>query len=168
MPQNRFVALLVHGPKALVELVYGQVERHTGQRAKLAALGANSWIERSVSFRFAENVSIGRDVVINEGCRVWASAGARIRIGDGVMFGPNVLVLTANHGTQPGDSIRAQAQVERDTAIENGAWLGANVVVLPGVTVGAGAVVAAGAVVTADVTPEAIVGGVPARIIGNR
>jgi len=63
---------------------------------------------------------------------------AGIRIGDGVMFGPNVLVLTANHGTQPGDSIRTQAQVERDTAIENGAWLGANVVVLPGVTVGAG------------------------------
>jgi acetyltransferase-like isoleucine patch superfamily enzyme len=80
------------------------------------------------------------------------------------MFGPNVLVLTANHGTQPGDSIRTQAQVERDTAIENGAWLGTNVVVLPGVTVGAGAVVAAGAVVT----PEGIVGGVPARIIGNR
>jgi maltose O-acetyltransferase len=52
--------------------------------------------------------------------------------------------------------------------IEDHAWLGTRAMVLPGVTVGRGAVVAAGAVVTKDVPPYTIVGGVPARVIGQR
>jgi acetyltransferase-like isoleucine patch superfamily enzyme len=94
---------------------------------------------------------------------------ARITIGSHTMLGPNVTILTANHGFEARDVlVRDHPENERDVCIGEDAWIGANAVILPGVTIGKGAVVAAGAVVTADVEPFSVVGGVPARIIGTR
>jgi maltose O-acetyltransferase len=59
-------------------------------------------------------------------------------------------------------------EARRPVIIEDDVWIGINVILLPGLTVGRGAIVAAGSVVTKDVPPDAIVGGNPARVIRSR
>ena len=90
--------------------------------------------------------------------------GAPIRIGDRVRIGHNVSLLTIDHQTGSGEmrsSVTKCAPIE----IGDGAWLASNVMVLAGVRIGAGAIVAAGSVVTRDVPDNALVAGVPARVV---
>lgn len=107
-----------------------------------------------------QNITLGRHVFINSGCRFQDQGG--ITIGDGTQIGHNVVLATLNHGRAPQD--RANIYPAPIVIGEN-VWIGANATLLPGVTIGSGAIVAAGAVVTADVAPCTIVGGVPARFI---
>lgn len=87
-----------------------------------------------------------------------------IHIGKNVMFGPNVTLSATSHPIHP-DLRRDGTQFSDPIIIEDDVWVGAQVVILPGVTVGRGSVVAVGAVVTKNVPPMTVVGGVPARII---
>ncbi len=107
-----------------------------------------------------KNISVGKNVFINSGCKFQDQGG--ITIEDGVLIGHNVTLLTLNHEEPP-----AKRQNLRPAPITIGknAWLGANVTVLPGVTIGAGAIVGAGAVVSKDVPPNAVAVGVPAKVI---
>jgi maltose O-acetyltransferase len=74
------------------------------------------------------------------------------------------MLLTSSHHI--GNQIhRAGPLTTAPVIIENGTWIGARSVVLPGVTVGAGSVVASGAIVTRNVPPNTLVGGVPARVL---
>jgi acetyltransferase-like isoleucine patch superfamily enzyme len=108
----------------------------------------------------ASNVVIGAECGINGGCVF--DAAAPITIGDGVAMGHEVMIVTSGH--RPGPPGRRAAQVYAEpVVIGRGAWLGARVVVLPGVEIGEGAVVAAGAVVNRNVEPHTLVAGVPAR-----
>lgn len=98
-----------------------------------------------------------------------------IRLGDHVMFGPEVVVLGGNHRIDfRGRFMNAVTEAEkrpqddRDVIIEDDVWVGCRAIILHGVTVGRGAVIAAGAVVTKSVPPYAIVGGVPAKVIRFR
>jgi acetyltransferase-like isoleucine patch superfamily enzyme len=90
--------------------------------------------------------------------------GARVRIGDRVHVGPEVLLLTLDHEIGPSEE-RCGPLVGAPIEIGDGCWIGSRVTVLPGVSVGRGAILAAGAVVTRDVEPDTIVGGVPASVI---
>ncbi len=87
-----------------------------------------------------------------------------ITIGNRVHLGQQVMLLTNTHELGP-PGRRSAARQALAIKIENGAWLGARCTILPGVTVGKGAVVAAGAVVTKDVPPNALVAGIPARVV---
>ncbi|SFR72287.1 Hexapeptide repeat of succinyl-transferase [Agromyces sp. CF514] len=133
-------------------------------------LGAGVSMAPNVSFRNAERISIGAGSHIGEHSVIWAgNSTGRIDIGEKCLFAPNVTLTASNYGIEQGEvAIMDQPKIEQDIVIGDGAWLGANVVVLAGVTVGAGAVIAAGAVVTRDVPPLAIAGGVPAKVIGER
>ena len=105
---------------------------------------------------------IGRNTRINRGCTLDLRGG--LTVGDNVSVSLNVTILTASHDVNdPGFEVE-----DRPVTIEDHVWIGAGATVLPGVTLGHGSVVAAGTVVTRDVTPLAIVGGVPARPIGVR
>lgn len=107
-----------------------------------------------------KNIHIGRHVFINMGCKFQDQGG--IFIGDGALIGHNVVLATLNHAMEPerrGDMLPAPIHIGKRV------WIGANAAVLPGVTIGDGAVVAAGAVVTKDVPANAVVGGVPAKVI---
>ncbi|QIF06040.1 acyltransferase [Roseimicrobium sp. ORNL1] len=84
------------------------------------------------------------------------------------MIGPSCYITDGDHGFTAGKLITQQPMIKAPVTIGSGAWLGAHVTVLKGVTIGDGAVVGAGAVVTRDVPANAIVAGVPAKIIGHR
>jgi len=107
------------------------------------------------------NIRVGRNVFINQACMLNDIGG--IEIGDDVMIGPRVSLLTTGHPLDPGR--RRRQIVAAPIAIERNVWLGAGATVLQGVTVGTDAVVAAGAIVTRDVPPRTLVAGVPARVL---
>jgi len=107
------------------------------------------------------NIRVGRNVFINQACMLNDIGG--IEIGDDVMIGPRVSLLTTGHPLDPGR--RRRQIVAAPIAIERNVWLGAGATVLQGVTVGSDAVVAAGAIVTRDVPPRTLVAGVPARVL---
>lgn len=106
------------------------------------------------------NTHLGKGVFINSGCRFQDQGG--IFIGDRALIGHNCVIATLNHDMDPAK--RANL-IPSPVHIGSDAWLGANVTVLPGVSIGDGAVVAAGAVVTKDVPARTVVGGVPAKVI---
>jgi acetyltransferase-like isoleucine patch superfamily enzyme len=102
---------------------------------------------------------IGDNVGINEGVDIGAER--EITIGDDVTIGDFVSIHDSDyHEVWPGRAVSVAPVV-----IGRNAWLGRRSTVLRGVTIGANAVVAAGAVVTADVAPNTLVGGVPAKFI---
>ena len=109
---------------------------------------------------FGKNLTLGKDVFINIGCRFQDAGG--ITIGDGTLIGHGSTLTTLDHGIDPD---RRADMIPAPVVIGRRVWLGAGVTVVPGVTIGDGAIVGAGAVVTKDVPANAIVAGVPARLI---
>lgn len=107
------------------------------------------------------DMSIGRNVFVNQNCTFYDLGG--LEIGDDVMIGPNVSLITSGHPLEP--SKRRACVVAKPIVIEKNVWIGAGAIVLGGVTVGENAVIAAGAVVTKDVPPNTLVGGNPAKFI---
>jgi acetyltransferase-like isoleucine patch superfamily enzyme len=95
-------------------------------------------------------------------------AAISVDIGAGTMLGANCLVTDSDLHTLGADRRYATADAEADSVrIGSNVFVGANAIILKGVTIGDDAVVGAGAVVTADVGPGSIVAGVPARVVGH-
>lgn len=107
-----------------------------------------------------KNLRLGKRVFINSGCRFQDQGG--ITIGDDVLIGHNCVIATLNHAMNPDH--RAD-MIPASVRICDKVWIGANVTILQGVTIGYGAIIAAGAVVNKDVPPCTVVGGVPAKIL---
>ena len=89
---------------------------------------------------------------------------ADIYIGDNVMFGPNVTVITASHPVDP--TLRGKGlQYNREVHIGENAWIGAGAIILPGIRIGKNAVIGAGSVVTKDVPDNCIAVGNPCHVL---
>ena len=135
-------------------------------RAAGLKIGAGSLIGGAIQFGMTgdprRNLQIGTRCFLNS--PLFLDAAAPIILGDGVSLGHHVVIVTTDHAFGPPE-FRAGAIQPRPVTIDSGAWIAAGVTVLPGVTIGRGAVVAAGAVVTADVLPNTLVGGIPAKLI---
>lgn len=125
-------------------------------------LGTKSIIYGGAEIRDPKNIQIGNNTIIGHYAILDGRRG--IKIGDNVNLSTGVWIWTLQHDPQSPDF----ADVGGPVVIEDYVWISCRVIILPGVTIGKGAVVAAGAVVTQDVPPYAIVGGVPARVIGQR
>lgn len=108
---------------------------------------------------FGNRVKFGKGVFINHSAILSASGG--IEFGDGVMLAPGVRIATINHDYNERHTKYTYGKV----LIKKNAWIGMNVTICPGVTIGEYAVVAAGAVVTKDIPDYAVAGGVPAKVI---
>ena len=108
---------------------------------------------------FGNRVKFGKGVFINHSAILSASGG--IEFEDGVMAAPGLKIATINHDMYDRHLTYTYGKV----LVKKNAWLGLNVTICPGVTIGKYAVVAAGAVVTKDVPDYAVVGGVPAKVI---
>ncbi|WP_199902773.1 sugar O-acetyltransferase [Azospirillum sp. B4] len=106
-------------------------------------------------------IRVGRNVFINQNCTFYDLGG--LDIGDDVMIGPNVSLITTGHPLNP--SQRRAVTIGKPIVIGRNVWIGAGAIVIGGVTVGENSVIAAGAVVTRDVPPDTLVGGNPARVI---
>lgn len=130
----------------------------------LEKCGANVNIEKNA--QFAYGVELGDRSGLGVNCRI----SGKVRIGDDVMMGPNVSIYTRNHAFERTDVPMNTQGVseEKPVVIENNVWIGANSIILPGVTISKGAIIGAGAVVTKDVPEYAIVGGNPAKVIKYR
>lgn len=123
------------------------------------------------------NTTIGQGTSINGPCFLGSTDQAAVRIGRYCAVGHNLRIRTRNHSTRYAnvqDKLqRAQGFVdlgvfEGDVVVGDAAWLGDNVIILPGVTIGDGAVIGAGAVVTKDIPPFTIAAGTPARVLRPR
>ena len=130
----------------------------------LETCGKNVNIEKNAEFAYS--VELGDNSGLGINCRISGKA----RIGNNVMMGPNVSIITRNHSFERTDiPMNSQGMSEeKPVIIEDDVWLGANAIILPGVTISKGAIVGAGAVVTKDVPEYAIVGGNPAKILKFR
>lgn len=132
-------------------------------------MGRPHGISPDANFSNARNILIGERVSIGSRCFIWAGPVAgKVVIGDDVLFGPDVIVTSANYRFNDGQPVTKQRMDEADVEIGDDVWLGARAIVLPGARIGSGAVIAAGAVVTGHIPEFAIAAGVPARVVGSR
>lgn len=128
--------------------------------------GSGVNIRPHVYFGSGRNISIGDHSMMGQDSIIGSTA--EVVIGKDVMMGPEVLIYTSNHGMETGTPMRLQPLKCAPVHIGNDVWIGARCIILPGVTIGDGAVLAAAAVVTENVPANAIVGGVPARVLRYR
>jgi acetyltransferase-like isoleucine patch superfamily enzyme len=109
---------------------------------------------------YGKNIKFGKNVFVNFDCTFLDLGG--IAIEDDVMLAPGVKLLSESHPIVP---VGRQTLTTGAIHIKKNAWIGANAVIMAGVTIGENAIVAAGAVVSKDVPANSIAAGVPAKII---
>lgn len=130
-------------------------------------IGKNVNIQKGVYFGKGDKISIGDYSGIGENSILGQTD--EIQIGNNVLIGPQLMIFTQNHIFRDRTKlIREQGGTPQPVFIEDDVWIGARVIILPGVRISKGSVVAAGAVVTKSFPPYSILGGVPAKQIGKR
>lgn len=125
-------------------------------------IGRGSAIHTKTRFYDPRNIEIGKDTVIGEGAVL--DGREKLMIGDHVAIASEVMIYNSQH--EINDEFFSPSNDK--VTIDDYVFIGPRAIIQPGVTIGKGAIVAAAAVVTKDVPPFAVVGGVPAKIIGER
>ena len=151
-------------------------EDETERRTKLlreivGELGENVRVQGPVFFHYGCHTSIGSNCFFNYNLTI--QDDTQVTIGEGCAFGPNVTIVTPVHPMISSErhQIRtAEGNVRglcyaKPVSIGKGCWIGANVVVCPGVTIGDDCVIGAGSVVTKDIPADVVAMGVPCRVV---
>ncbi|OIN90270.1 hypothetical protein AUJ42_03375 [Candidatus Collierbacteria bacterium CG1_02_44_10] len=125
-------------------------------------LGRSSTFHMGARFYQPKNISIGEDTIIGD--HAFIDGRARVSIGSHTDIASQLMIYNSEHDL---DSLDFNA-IEEPVTIGDYCFIGPRVIIMPGVKIGDGAVVAGGAVVTKDVPNGSIVGGVPAKLIGER
>lgn len=119
-------------------------------------------IEQPFFFDYGYNITIGENFYANTNCNILD--GAPVTIGDNVFIAPNVVICTAGHPFDPPKRNQG-LEYAYPVAIGDDVWIGAGVIILPGVTIGSGTTVGAGSVVTKDIPAGVLAAGNPCRVI---
>lgn len=117
------------------------------------------------------NLGVGIIIGANSavGAQSYLGGQGGIKIGENVIMGPGVKIFSENHNySNPNIPIRLQGENRKGVTIKDNCWIGAGAILVDGVTIESGCVVAAGSVVTKNVNKDTIVGGIPAKKIGER
>ena len=128
----------------------------------LGSYGDNISVQANFNCDYGKNIHVGHDFLSNYNLTILDIAP--VHIGNHVMIGPNVGLYTVNH-PMTAQGRRQYLAKATPITIGNDVWIGGNVTILPGVTIGNNVVIAAGAVVTKAVPDNSLVGGVPAKVI---
>ncbi len=137
----------------------------------VGSIGEGGFMQGPIQFHYGKHTHIGKHFFANFNLTV--QDDATVTIGDDCNFGPNVTIVTPVHPMLPDERLAMRAPdgsikhpcYAKPVTIGNDCWLGANVVVCPGVTIGDGCVIGAGSVVTRDIPPMSFAAGSPARVI---
>lgn len=121
---------------------------------------SDAFVESPFYCDYGYNIKLGKRFYANHGCTILDTA--KITIGDDVLLGPSVVISAATHPIDPVERASGQENAY-EVIIGNRVWLGANVTVCPGVTIGDDVVVGAGSVVTKDLPANTVCVGSPAR-----
>jgi acetyltransferase-like isoleucine patch superfamily enzyme len=152
----------------LFRLVHYYNYSHVRPR-RLADIGPGVRMAPNVSLRNGERIKIGAYSHIGGHCSIWAGDSVgRITLGRHALLGPEVFITASNYRTEPGTPVMDQPKLERDVVIGDDVWLGARVMVVPGVEIGDGCIIGASSVVTRSIPPGSIAVGNPARVVGRR
>ncbi|WP_026970498.1 sugar O-acetyltransferase [Aliagarivorans marinus] len=127
-----------------------------------AEVGEHCYIEPPLRANWGVNTHLGKSVYAN--FNLTLVDDTHIYIGDHVMIGPNVTIATAGHPVDPALRKRV-AQFNLPVNIGNNVWLGAGVVVLPGISIGENSVIGAGSIVTKDVPANVVAVGNPCKVL---
>ena len=146
---------------------YRNTLRVAGGRGQIR-IGDQGWIEKgAVLWAFDGAIRTGTNVFLGPYVTIYGHGG--VEIGDQTLVSMHSTILSSNHAVpEKGKEIRAQPDILLPTKIGRDCWIGANAVILGGVTIGDGCVVGAGAVVTKDLPTYSVAVGVPAKIVRSR
>lgn len=145
------------------------LERSAILKKLFAEIGENVRVNRPFHIDFGCHTHIGNDTVINLNCTFLDAA--EIKIGSRVLIGPDVKIYTTFHPNRSADRFRESEQGNyfltqaKPVCIGDDTWIGGNVTILPGVSIGRNTVIGAGSVVTKDIPDNVIAAGNPCRII---
>lgn len=129
----------------------------------LKSVGHDCFFMRHCVFTNPKNISIGNNVILNKGVML-DGRGGELTIGNNVDIAQETNIWTLEHDVHD----PMHKEIPANVIIDDYVWIASRVTILPGVHIGKGAVIASCAVVTKDVEPYTIVGGVPAKVIGER
>lgn len=132
-------------------------------RGLLGSVGEHVWIEPPFRCDYGSQITMGEFVFANYDLTILDCAP--VTIGDLVLFGPRVTIATASHPVDFRQRTADMFEYAQPVTIGEGAWLGAHVVVSPGVTIGARAVIGAGSIVTRDIPSDVVAVGNPCRVV---
>lgn len=160
------------------------------QMKRIGSLGKKVWIDKRVEFmRFPKKIHIDDEVVVKEGVRICACnqksrisigkrttvgyhtfifASSSIEIGNDCLIAPFVYIVDSDHSILKNKKINQQSNTSEKIVIKDDVWIGGNVTILKGVTIGEGAVIAAGSLVNKNIEPYSINVGTPSKNIGYR
>lgn len=133
----------------------------------MAEAGKNIFIFPPFHCPSPEGIHLKDNINISHNCLIGGEGG--VFIGNFVMIGPNTCIVSGNHGFLRGDiPMVRQKPISAPIKIADDVWIGANVIILPGTTIGQGAIVGGGSIVTKNIEPYSIAAGNPAKVIRKR